>query len=98
MPAQVPAQVDVRPIAPARGSAAVPAAGPAGGRPSVTLPVRTQAEETDESRGPQVPLPRRRAGGEPRRWPAVPPDDGRVAEECSESTLMRIHRALRALR
>jgi hypothetical protein len=102
-----PQQVDARSAVPARGSAAVPApavsaAVPAGvGLPSVTLPVRAPAEETDDAHALQVPLqvplPRRRAG-EPRRWPAPRADDGRAGEECSESTLMRIQRALRAMR
>ena len=104
---RVPDQrVDSRSAGPARGSAAVPAgAVPATsgvGLSSVTLPVRTPADDPDETRGLDVPLPRRRTGGtggtgEPRRWPADPAVE-RPVEECSESTLMRIQRALRALR
>jgi hypothetical protein len=44
-----------------------------------------------------VPLPRRRLA-EPHRWPADPQLVRAPAEECSDSTLMRITRALRALR
>lgn len=95
---RVPEQrIDIRPV-PARGSAAVPAAA-AAPVPSLTLTTPAQAADEQGRRdqaGP-VPLPRRRAG-EPRRWPANPVDESRVVEECSESTLMRIQRALKALR
>ncbi len=96
---RVPEQrVEVRPVAPVRGSAVVPAAA-AAPVTALTLPVQALAADEQGRRdqtGP-VPLPRRRAG-EPRRWPANPADEGRVVEECSESTLMRIQRALKALR
>ena len=45
--------------------------------------------------GPMLPLPRRRLA-EPHRWPVAPVDQVRApVEECSDSTLMRILRALR---
>jgi hypothetical protein len=83
---------------PARGSAVVSAAA-ASGVPPMTVPLAPPAADDLDRREPvaSVPLPRRRAA-EPRRWPANPIDDGRVVEECSDSTLMRIQRALRALR
>lgn len=96
---RVPEQrIEARAAAPARGSAVVAAAA-AVGVPSINVPVPAHAADEPGRRdqaGP-VPLPRRRAA-EPRRWPANPVDDGRVVEECSDSTLMRIQRALRALR
>jgi hypothetical protein len=59
------------------------------------------ARDGERAREPtpgQVPLPRRRLA-EPHRWPVIPADQVRApVEECSDSTLMRIHRALRALR
>jgi hypothetical protein len=71
----------------------------AAGVPSinVALPAHAADEPGRRDQAGPVPLPRRRAD-EPRRWPALPADDGRVVEECSDSTLMRIQRALRALR
>lgn len=99
-PAAVPAAV---PTAPA--PIAAPVAAPVApvvvptSVPALTLPVPAQAagEQGRRDQPGPVPLPRRRAAG-PRRWPANPADDGRVVEECSESTLVRIQRALRALR
>jgi len=45
--------------------------------------------------GPILPLPRRRLA-EPHRWPVIAADQVRApVEECSDSTLMRILRALR---
>jgi hypothetical protein len=97
---RVPEQrAEPRSGAPARGSATVPAAAAAASVTPLIPAVQAQAADEQGRRdqpGP-VPLPRRRAG-EPRHWPANPADDGRVVEECSESTLVRIHRALRALR
>jgi hypothetical protein len=96
---RVPEQrIEARSAAPVRGSAVVSAAA-AVGVPSINVPVAAHAADDPGRRdqaGP-VPLPRRRAA-ESRRWPANPVDDGRVVEECSDSTLMRIQRALRALR
>lgn len=102
----VVAPAETRPASPVRASAPVPAAAaptaaPAGTAPVSALTVPPPPRAADEQRrrdeaGP-VSLPRRRAA-EPRRWPPAPVDDGRVVEECSESTLMRIQRALRALR
>jgi hypothetical protein len=72
--------------------------GPGPAAPGLTS-AGSEASASSEDAGPQpgVPLPRRRAAEH--RWPASPADDGRGgAEECSESTLMRIQRALRALR
>jgi hypothetical protein len=55
-------------------------------------------ERAREPTSGPVPLPRRRLA-EPHQWPAIPADQVRApVEECSDSTLMRIHRALRALR
>jgi hypothetical protein len=67
--------------------------------PADSAPARGAHPPADAApaRGPNVPLPRRRAAEH--RWPAEPVDAGRPAvEECSDNTLMRIQRALRALR
>ncbi|GIJ68642.1 hypothetical protein [Virgisporangium ochraceum] len=96
---RVPEQrIEARAAAPARGSAVVAAAAAVGVPPiNVPVPAHVADEPGRRDQAGPVPLPRRRAA-EPRRWPANPADDNRVVEECSDSTLMRIQRALRALR
>lgn len=96
--AAVPSVAPVVPVAAAAGvtSMTVPAQPHVASLGDKAANAAVEPARRDQA-GP-VPLPRRRAG-EPRRWPAVPPaDDGRAVEECSESTLVRIQRALRALR
>jgi hypothetical protein len=95
----------------ARGSATVPVVPAPDPVPQPPLPQRSDAPRPPD--GPPVAQPRAdspvapaarngqlpRRVAEPNRWPVAPvPDTRPPAEECSDSTLMRIHRALRALR
>jgi hypothetical protein len=89
-------------IALARGSASVPVVTATvpepESRPATASGPRDNGTGSERPRletGAPVPLPRRRLA-EPHRWPTRPAEQPRApVEECSDSTLMRILRALR---